>query len=220
MGKYSERFWGKKTNHEFDYDQGYRNFALQMEIPENEGKRIYNAFHAAYPGIKQVFHVLVRNQLAENRTLTNMFGRRTLFMGQWGDKLFKEAYSCIPQGTTGDKINEQGLNFVYYNQQWFKPVELLNQIHDSIGFQVPLSLPWNDHALMLLRIKRSLETPLVWRERKFVVPVDLTMGLDMYKEGPKCREIKHKNFPTTVEALAKKLEENYVQITSKQRKNN
>lgn len=248
MGKFSERFWGKKSNHAFNYDLGFKTFSLQMEIPETEGKWILNRYHSAYPGVRQRYHTMIKEQLAKNRTLTNLMNRKTLFLGQWGDKLFKEAFSCIPQGTTGDVINERGMNFIYYNQQWFKPIELLNQVHDSIGFQVPLpadywwkldgssgkitpgmrrnnppagarmwlpnrAVSWKDHALMILRIKRSLETPLVWRERKFVVPCDLVMGLDMYKDGPKCREIKHKNFPSKVEELARMLEEKYNDIT-------
>ena len=211
-GRFSERFWGKKSNHAFNYGLGYRSFALQMEIPETEGKWIRDRYHNAYPGVEQKYHTMIRDQLSKDRTLTNLLGRRTLFLDQWGDKLFREAYSCIPQGTTGDKINEHGVNFIYYNQQWFWPVELLTQIHDSIGFQVPLNIPWLKHASMILRIKNSLETPLVWKERRFVVPVDLVMGLDMYKEGDKCREIKHKDFPTSVDTLARKLEENYNDI--------
>uniref|UniRef100_A0A6H1ZVQ7 Putative DNA polymerase n=1 Tax=viral metagenome TaxID=1070528 RepID=A0A6H1ZVQ7_9ZZZZ len=220
QGKYSERFWGKKSNHAFNYDFGYKNFALQMEIPENEGRWILDRYHTAYPGVRQKYHSMVKTQLAENRTLTNLFGRKTLFLGQWGDKLFKEAYSCIPQGTTGDKINEQGVNFIYYNQQWFEPIELLVQVHDSIGFQIPLSISWSDHAEMILRIKSSLERPLKWREREFVVPIDLVMGLDMYKDGPRCREIKHSNFPTLIEDLAKRLEGNYNEISIKDYKYN
>lgn len=246
-GRFSERFWGKKSNYGFIYDQGYEAWSLQMDVPETEGKWIHGRYHNAYPEVKQKYHPMIKAQLGKDRTLTNLFDRKTLFLDSWDDKLFRAGYSCIPQGTTGDKINEHGINFIYYNQQWFKPVELLTQIHDSIGFQVPLpgdywwksdgtsgriekamkrnnppdgarvwnperAVSWQDHAEILLRIKNSLETPLVWKEREFVVPVDLVMGLDMFKEGDKCREIKHKNFPTSVEGLARKLEENYESI--------
>ena len=203
------RFWGKKSNHELNYDMGYKKFALQMEIPEPAGKMIVERYHAAYPEVRQVYHAMVRDQLNKDRTITNLFGRKTLFLDQWGDKLFKEAYSCIPQGTTGDKINEQGLEFIYYNQDDFAPVELLRQDHDSIGFQIPLSITWTQHAVMLLKIKKSLETPLKWRDTEFVIPVDLTMGFDHYVDGDRCIEIKHKSFPTSVEGLARRLEENY-----------
>jgi len=46
------------------------------------------------------------------------------------------------------------------------------------------------------------------------------MGLDMYKDGPRCREIKHSNFPTLIEDLAKRLEGNYNEISIKDYKYN
>ncbi len=208
-GRFSERFWGKKMNHAYRYGRGYKSFALEHEIAENVALAIHKRYDAAFPEVKQKYHVMIRAQLAKDRTLTNLFGRKTLFLDQWGDKLFRDAYSCIPQGTAGDKINEQGLEFVYYNQQDFAPVELLRQDHDAIGFQIPLSVSWKQHAEILSKIKKSLETPLRWRDTEFAAPADLVMGFDHFKEGNRCTEIKHKDFPTSVEALAKKLEENY-----------
>uniref|UniRef100_A0A6M3JA23 Putative DNA polymerase n=1 Tax=viral metagenome TaxID=1070528 RepID=A0A6M3JA23_9ZZZZ len=212
-GKFSQRFWGKKANHAFNYDLGYKSFSLTYEVPETDGRWIYDRYHATYPGVKQNYHLMVRNQLLKNRTLTNLLGRKTLFLGEWGDKLFKEAYSCIPQGTTGDKINEDGLIYVYYNQDKFAPIELLEQVHDSIGFQIPLSVPWIEHARMLADIKASLEKPLKWKDTEFIVPADLTMGLNLCKEDGV--EIKAKKFPSTIEKLAEKLEEEYNKLYNK-----
>ena len=218
-GRHSERFWGKKANHALNYGMGYSKFALVNEMSETEAKWIIERYHSAYPGVRQTYHSMIREQLARDRTITNLFGRKTLFLGQWGEDLFKEAYSCIPQGTTGDKINEQGLNFIYYNQQWFSAVELLIQVHDSIGFQLPADLPLAAQADILFRIKASLETPLVWREREFVVPADLSMGLNLHKEGDLSITIKHKDFPTTIAGLAERLKQGYDKIIVKTRRN-
>ena len=81
--------------------------------------------------------------------------------------------------TVAGIINERGLCHVYYNQDRYKPVELLNQVHDSIVFQIPLSVPWEEHASILLGIRDSLETPLEWRGRKFVIPAELQLGKNM-----------------------------------------
>lgn len=186
-GTHSWRFWGKKANHGFNYDWGYRNFALANELPENEGKLIYNAYHKLYPGVQQSYHAYVKVCLRTRRILTNLMGRRTVFLGPiTGDKAndtFKEAYSCIPQGTVGDVINERGLNYIYYNQDIFGPIELLRQVHDEIGFQIPITVRWKDHARMLLLIKKNLEIPLTTHNgRTFVIPADLTMGNHMNKD--------------------------------------
>jgi len=187
-GSHKWRDWGKKANHGFNYDWGFKNFALANEIPENEGKFIYTAYHNLYPGVQQSYHTYIKACLRSSRILTNLMKRKTLFLGpiigEKANETFKEAYSCIPQGTVGDMVNEYGLNYIYYNQNIFRPVELLRQVHDEIGFQIPLSLPWSDHVKLLTLIKKKLETPLTTHNgRTFIIPADLTMGIHLDKNN-------------------------------------
>ena len=189
-GTHNWRFWGKKANHGFNYDWGYKSFSLENELSETDGKMIYLAYHRLYPGVQQSYHAYVKQQLRNGRILTNLMGRRTLFLdaisGQKADNTFKEAYSCIPQGTVGDIINQWGVNYIYYNQDLFKPIELLRQVHDEIGFQIPLKVPWSEHAKMLKLIKKNLEQPLTTHNgRIFTIPAELTMGNHMNKEKGK-----------------------------------
>jgi hypothetical protein len=58
---------------------------------------------------------------------------------------------------------------------------------------------------MLIKIKRSLEKPLVTGPREFVVPVDLTVGKNFCKE--KGLELKGAKFSENETILATKLEE-------------
>ena len=46
-------------------------------------------------------------------------------------------------------------------------------------FQLPLSVPWERHAEILLGIKGSLEKSLKWKGREFSIPADLGMGKNM-----------------------------------------
>ncbi len=204
-GMHSERFWGKKSNHGLNYDLGYKTFSFYYEIPERDGKFIVERYHQAYPGVRQKFHAYVRRCLAETRTLTNLMGRRTKFLDQWGDSLFKDAYACIPQGTVGDVINERGLEYLYYTPEFAK-AELLVQVHDSIGFQLPLSLSLAEHARILMAVRRSLEQPLTAHGTEFVVPVDLTMGYSFSKL--ECLDISWKTFPNTELELENTLKQN------------
>ena len=209
------RFWGKKANHGLNYDLGFKNFALYYEIPENDAKFLVDHYHKAYPGVRQGFHSFVKSQLAKNRTLENLMGRKTVFLDQWGDSLLKEAYSCIPQGTTGDVINERGILFIYYNQNQFRPISLMNQVHDSVGFQIPLNCPWTEHAQMLLSIKNELEKPLTtYYGDTFHIPADLTMACSLWKEGHG-DELKAAEIPSDVDEFAKKLESTYDKIYEK-----
>lgn len=182
-GTYSERDWAKRANHGFNYGYGYKSFSLLYEIPERQAKLIYDSYHAAYPGLKGGYWKYVEESLKATRTLTNLFGRKVTFLGKYGEKLLNEAYSCIPQGTCGDLVNDWGLNYVYYNTDaLFKHVELLMQVHDSISFQIPLSLPLADHAKILIAIKKSLEQPLRFRQLEFVVPADLVINTCLNKD--------------------------------------
>ena len=177
-GEYSERFWGKKANHGLNYDLSYKSFALIYEIPEKEAKFIVDRYHTAYPGVRK-FQAAIRNQLEKDRTLTNCFGRQRLFMDRWADPMFKEAYSFLPQSTVADKINEQGMIYLYNNTRHFSKVEILNQVHDSIVFQIPIDAGWDYHFNALMYLKQSLEEPIKYNGLKFSIPMDCEMGLNM-----------------------------------------
>lgn len=179
-GEKTHRKCGKEANHGLNYDLGYKNFALRNELPEHQAKMIVDRYHYIYPGVRQM-HAWIRAKLAnDGHILENPYGRRRLFLGRWGDDVFKKAYNFIPQSVVADKINREGINYIYYNQEDFKPVELLNQVHDSIVFQISYEhYPLNVHAEILMKIKKSLETPVPWKDRSFVIPVDCKAGFNL-----------------------------------------
>jgi len=107
----------------------------------------------------------------------------------------------------------KGLGISIYNQQWYRPLELLAQIHDSIVFQVPLNTPWKVQAEMLLRIKESLESPLSGMVRKLRLPLISQWGFNMCKD--EMIEMKSKQIPSDPEKLADKLRDNYFKLRSK-----
>lgn len=179
-GQQTHRFWGKKANHAFNYGQGYRAFSLQMDISEADGKFIHSRYHSIYPGIRR-YHAWIENQISSSRTLTNLFGRKRLYMDRKDYNLFKEAYSFIPQSSVADIINRWGLIPIYYEHNpMYKSVELLNQVHDSIIFQIPLDIGLSKHAYILRKIKDSLERPLTFSGKKFVIPAEVKVGYRLY----------------------------------------
>lgn len=213
-GRQSERFWGKKGNHAINYDVSYVTFALKNEIPEGEAKLLIEKIHKGYPQIRGGYHQVIQGMLRKNRTVENLFGRKRLFLSpivssypnvpkSFVQNTFREAYAQLPQSTTADKINEHGVEYIYYNQDLFAPIELLTQIHDSIVFQVPLTVPWTEHARMILLIKHSLEQPLEWHGTEIKTPADLSIGWNMCKSDMK--ELKGKEVPNDAEALGLKI---------------
>lgn len=223
-GRHSERYWGKKGNHAINYDIRYKTFALKNEIPEGEAKYILEKIHRGYPQIRGGYHLIIQNMLKKDRTVTNLLGRSRLFLGpvipsfpnnpkSACEDTYREGYAQLPQSTVADKVNEQGVEYIYYNQDLFHSLELLTQIYDSIVFQIPLAVPWESHAQKLLYIKQSLETPLYWHETEIKTPCDLSIGFNMCKEQMK--EIKSKNIPNDVNQLADKLQEAYNELICK-----
>jgi DNA polymerase-1 len=212
-GRQTERYWGKKGNHAVNYDVGVKKFALVNELSEKESKEMLERIHRGYPQIRNGYHATIQRMMIENRTVTSLMGRKRLFLGPIFQSnntpksacqdTFREGYAQLPQSTTADKINEHGLEYIYYNQNLFKPIELLAQIHDSIVFQIPLSVPWIDHAVMLNKIKESLEQPLYWHGTKINTPCDLSIGLNMCKDEQ--IEIKSKDLPLDPIRLATRL---------------
>jgi uracil-DNA glycosylase family 4 len=179
-GLFSERFWGKKSNHSLNYDLGYRAFALVCEIPDNEAKYVVDRYHAVYPGVRQ-YHAWIRAQLGKNRTITNCLGRKRLFTNRWGDDLYKEAYAFIPQSTVADIINERGLAFVMDNPS-FRKAEILNQVHDSLVVQISyIDVPRMEHAEMLRLLLDSLQQPISFRGMTFSIPADIKVGICLDK---------------------------------------
>ncbi len=207
-GLFSERFWGKKSNHSFNYDLGYRSFALLVEIQEAEAKFLLDRYHTAYPGVRQ-YHTWVRSKLAKDRILENCLGRKRVFLERWGDELFKEAYAYIPQSTVAGKVNRDGLNHIYYNQQWYAPVEILNQVHDSIVFQIHRKYSVQTHAECLMRMRDSLESPITFRGATFSIPADLLVGTNLDKKKMKGVKLHEQ---TSVTGLARLLHDLHEQL--------
>lgn len=215
-GRQSERYWGKKGNHAINYDVGYRKFALVNEMNEGEAKYVLETVHRGYPQIRNGYQETIINMLKKDRTVTNLFGRKRLFLGpiipsypntpkSACEATYREGFAQLPQSTTADKINEQGLDYIYYNQTQFRPVELLAQIHDSVVFQLPLSLPFEEHARIILLIKQSLEQSLYWRSTEIKTPCDLAIGFNMCKELMK--ELKSKEIPSNINSFTDKIKE-------------
>ncbi len=176
-GAFSQRSWGKKANHGLNYGLGPDKFALLNEVSISEAKFVIGRYFAMYPGIKQ-YHSWVKNEIYTSRRLTNCLGRSRNFMGRTGTDLLQEAYSFIPQSTVADKTND-ALAYIYRDQDTFKYVELLNQMHDSIVIQNPVKRGAEEHARCLMDIVNRLQTPITWKNTTFSIPAEVGIGWNM-----------------------------------------
>jgi len=178
----SARQCGKKSNHGLNYAEGFRKFALINEIDESEAKRIVEMYHLIYPGIR-LWYEIIKRQLQQTRSLTNCFGRKVRFMDQWGEDLWKAAYSMLPQSSVVDSLNI-GLVKIY-EDDWLCGLDQLNidvlaQVHDSILLQVPTKVVAD--PVLFAEVQELcynyVSPTLNYNGREFKIATDSKMGLN------------------------------------------
>jgi len=175
-----ERQLGKKFRHAANYAMGKREAAVQANISEYKAARILEAIHKTNPNIQQVFHKEIQETLAENgRRLMSPNGRERLFLNQWGDELFKEAYAQIPQSTVSDQT-KQAARMVERRLPW---VQILVECHDSFLCQVPIARV--DETIPVIR--EELERPIDFSRCSLprgalVIPCEIKIGDKNWEE--------------------------------------
>lgn len=172
-GKYSQRDWGKRANHAFNYGYGPESFSQKFEIARAEGQLIYNAYHGGYPGVRQ-YRQWITRQLRETGELVTPFGRH---IRMWDFVKPEVALSAIPQSTVAHVINARGLLYVHREQTLFRHFELLNQVHDSMVFQYPQATQGLEALVEGLKaIVVSLQQPIEWQGQSFSIPAGIEIG--------------------------------------------
>jgi uracil-DNA glycosylase family 4 len=173
-GTKSQRFWGKKLNHSSNYGIGPAQLGLKLELPFSQAKRLLEIYHDRYPEVRFSYQAQIRQMLQKDRRVYNCFGRSCKFFDRI-ESCYEPAYAFPPQSTIADVINRNGLCYIWNNQDIFHHVQILLQIHDSIEFLIPNSVPWDEHSFILQSIKTSLEKPISWKANTFFLPVEFEM---------------------------------------------
>lgn len=166
---------GKKSNHGLNYNMKYKRFALENEIEEREAKTMVEKYHEAYPGI-HLWHAAIKEKLRKDRTLTNCFGRKVTLLDAWGEDLLDAAISFLPQSTVVDVVNKS-MTLAYDDlTPAFRPMDLLNQSHDSVTVQYPTD-DWQLLGEFVVRFAFDYMSPeLEYNQRRFRIGTDLKVG--------------------------------------------
>ncbi len=173
---------GKVANFGLNYGLGIESFILQYKLDREQGKRIWHRYHEIYPGVKE-WHERIKEELrAGNRVLKNCYGRKRRFLDRWGPDLFEKAYNYKPQSTIATKINEDGIKYVYYNQDLFGDAEFANSVHDSVWVWCPLRDGVERIVQVATQIKTQLERPLSINDHQVVIPADIKIGFSINEE--------------------------------------
>lgn len=194
-------YLAKKTRHAGNYMQGWITFMRNVNqdsektgvsLDGTQAKFFINRYRDLHPGLKQWWD-RVKDTLYKGRTLYNLLGRHRTFYGHI-HSILPEAVAFTPQSTVGDVLDIglltlSGIPSPYLEQreEWHSVsfihealqdcgFELLQQIHDAVGFQV-----WEkdlERAVPLVR--EAMRVPLVNPRtgETFIIPVEVLADVD------------------------------------------
>lgn len=177
-----EYFLGKKTRHAGNYGMRGQTYSDQLaskgiHIPATACDFFLEKFHKAEPWIQQVFQAYVEQELTTRRSLTTPIGRYRDFLSlrSYSDnsKIFRDAYSYIPQSTVGDNT---GLAILGIENA--SPGIVVADHHDAIGTEVENNIDTIVHTVntMSKAFDREIVFPKGFSIR---IPVEFEMGFNL-----------------------------------------
>ena len=179
-----ERYLGKKTRHANNYDMrgGTMSDSLakeQVSLTPKECQFILDKVNQIDPSVKGVFHAYVRECLSNNRMLRTPFGRERQFFGlRAGDsgnnnKIYREAYSYIPQSTVGDNTGFA----VFDLETKYDTSCIIQEGHDSIVQEIDANaeMVWE---YLQRTIKAFDRTATFYNGISINIPVEGEIGYD------------------------------------------
>lgn len=128
---YKERQKAKMGVHATNYGVGDAKLAGALGLLRSEAAAFKNRWFSAHPGIKK-WHVRTANQLAKNKTITNIYGYRIVYFDR-PDRLLTEALAWVPQSTVAITI-DRAMDNIATNLS--KEVDIVGQVHDSLVLEV------------------------------------------------------------------------------------
>jgi uracil-DNA glycosylase family 4 len=198
------RFCGKTLRHAGHLGAGKRRASIEVNtqarkykipiaITEAIAERALQIFHSRQPRIQQVFQAQVVESLKRNRQLiaalpwgidAPMGGKRTFFE-RWGEELFRQAFSYIPQRTVSDNTKMAAIRI----RKQIPTIKIVMESHDALLFSIPISKlqAWS------VIIKKEMERPIDFsqcslKRRRLKIPCELEYGKN-YRDLSKFKDI-------------------------------
>lgn len=194
------RFAGKTLRHAGHLGAGKRRAATELNtqarkykipitIDEGQAERALRIFHAKQPKIQQVFHKEVIEQLKEKRQLTAPLpwgidaerGGVRIFYERWGDDLFREAFSYLPQRAVTDNTKAAGIRI----KRQCREARIILESHDALLFAIRREYLEDFVPLAKKEMERAINFTACSLSRGFLkIPCEVEIGenyLDLQK---------------------------------------
>ncbi len=170
-----------------------RKFKINVKITEKFADEALKTFHAKQPKIRGNFHHGVETALQRDRRvlysgipfgLNVRLGGRRQFFERWGDELFRQSYSYIPQRSVSDNTKAAGLRIKKHEPRLAR---CIIEAHDALVYMIP-EKEVNYFAGIL---KEELERPIRFDtcsipRRPLSIPCEVEVGYN-YKDLKKMK---------------------------------
>lgn len=186
------RFAGKTLRHAGHLGAGKRRASIELNtqarkykipitITEAIAERALKVFHMKSPNVQKVFQGGVIDALKRNRQLiaplpygidANMGGKRTFFE-RFGEDLFRQGFSYIPQRAVSDNTKAAGLRI----KSRIPLIKIVMEAHDALLFSIPIS----KKSEWIPIIKEEMERPIDFTHctlsrHPLIIPCDIETG--------------------------------------------
>lgn len=168
-----------------------RKYKIPINVTEAQAGKALEIFHRKQPKIQKIFHAGIIEALRKTRMLIAALpygiesptGGKRIFYERWGDELFREAFSYIPQRTVSDNTKAAALR-IRSKYPW---IRILLESHDSLLLSVPI-----EKQLEAVKIGTTeMERPISFENcslsrRTLIIPSEAEVGFN-YKDLKKFR---------------------------------
>lgn len=201
-----ERFMGKKVRHSGNYDVGSWQLSSAFskegfQVAPSTCDWLLNRFHQAEPGIRNVYHKYIQEQLQTTSCLTTPFGRVRQFFGlrSYSDnhKIIKEAYAQIPQSTVGDNT---GMSILWLEHNY--PGHVVADGHDSVTLEVSDNL--KNVGVAVHQLQRAFDRIIQFPNGlRIQIPIEVEIGYDL-QNMLTCKDLTDQSIANTYNALPRR----------------
>ena len=162
-----------------------RKYGIDFKIRELDAEKALNIFHTKQPKIKQVYHASVIKCLEKSRQLKSpvpyginakVGGIRTFFE-RWGDELFRQGFSYLPQRTVSENTKGAALR-IKQRAGW---IRIAMESHDALLLHVPISRKYDAAMIGSEEMQRPIDFKTCCIERDtLVIPCDVEESYDYF----------------------------------------
>lgn len=197
------RFAGKTLRHAGHLGAGKRRASIELNtqarkykipitISEAIAEKALKIFHQKSPKVQGIFQASVIAALKINRQLiaplpygidATLGGRRTFFE-RWGEDLFRQGFSYLPQRAVSDNTKAAALRI----RERIPSIKIVMEAHDALLFSIPVSKLQEWTPI----IKEEMERPIDFsrctiKRHPLSIPCDVEVG-DNYMDLKKFRD--------------------------------